>query len=361
MKKIFILGALAAFALTSCSKESSDAIPEGATGIEFRGTIEKTRASLVGSKEEMASFFVEAYQTPNMAAGLAGINALGFMQAPVYLSGASWTYAPKKYYPTNGDMVNFYAYHPIKDINLTGLTAAAGVVSFTYTVPVKQDENNTSTDLLVSAALQNVSNGSSTTPVAFTFDHALSSATFSARNTNAAGSELVYTIESISLVGVDNTGKFTYNNLYDGGLTPAQLIGSWSDNTAIDQTYLAGINASGVAVTPVGTAGAWAKLLSDNDYMMVLPQDLTAGTLTNGLPTSPADGSFVAVKFSLRDGTGAYIYQNKVRYISLTHTFVMGKCYNFQIDFGPGTDGDLVPIELDVTDVNAWDDIDQTI
>lgn len=356
MKKIFILGAVAAFALTSCSKESSDAIPEGAMGIEFRSTIEKTRASLVGSKEEMASFFVEAYQTADMSS-LAGINALGFMQAPVYLSGTSWTYAPKKYYPTNGDMVNFYAYHPIKDINLAGLAAANGVVSFTYTVPVAQNANNTSTDLLVSAALQQDAATNGVNPVAFTFDHALSSATFSARNTNAAGSELVYTIESVSIMYADNTGKFTYDNTYNG--TTVTTIGSWSDNTAVDQTYLAGINASGVAVTPVGTGGAWAKLLSDNDYLMVLPQALTGGTVTSG--TANTDGSFVAVKFSLRDGTGAYIYNGKTRYIPLTHTFVMGKCYNFQIDFGPGTDGDLVPIELDVTAVNAWDDIDEPI
>lgn len=350
MKKIFIFGAMAVFAMTGCSKENGNDVPQGATGVEFRGTIEKTRASLIDNSSELSSFFVHAYQAN--ATSQATTDAFGFLEAPVYRTGGSdWAYAPKKYFPTNDDFVNFYAYSPIKDVNMADFTTASGEASFTYTVPVEQQKSNTSTDLLVSAALEKISTDGT---VAFMFDHALSAATFSARNSNPVGTELVYVVESVTIMAADNTGTFTYNNDYDGGTTPAELIGEWSDNDSYDQNYQAGINASGVAVAPVGASGAYAKLLSENDYMMVLPQALTAGTLDTDGVTPMNDGAYVAVTFSLRDGTGAYIFNGYTRYIPLTHTFVMGTRYNFQISFDPGTDPALVPIEMTVTGVNDW-------
>ncbi len=186
MKKIIFFAAMAATVLaTGCSNEGGAQSNDGdANAIEFRGVVDKaTRATTVGATAELTNFFVHAGAHANGAA----IANLDFMEAAVYKNGAAWTYAPEKYYPTNGDEINFYAYAPVKDVNMTtAMGVASGKVQFGYTVPANQKVNNTAVDLLVANVLDNTAGATPPAPpVAFTFNHALSAVTFSAANRNA--------------------------------------------------------------------------------------------------------------------------------------------------------------------------------
>jgi hypothetical protein len=358
MKKTLFFTAIAAAVLTTgCSKENGAQPAEGdAKAIVFRGVVDKaTRATAVGSTTELTSFFVHG----GVRAGGAAMADLNFISAPVYKEGSAWTYAPTKYYPSNGDAVNFYAYAPVKDVNMatTGVVVANAAAEFGYTVPANQKVDNTAVDLLVASALNQVAQ-TTPTAVAFTFDHALSAVSFSAANRNAttgAGSEMTYVIHDISITKLDNTGTFAY---------PFSAT-SWTPAGTKNQTYVAGIPEAGVALEAIGAAPAPAqKLLSANDLMMVLPQAVTAGTLKPD-NTPLVDATFVEVTYSLKDGSGAPIFSNAKRQLTLPANFKFeaGKRYNFEFDFGSaGTPGSPnTAISFDVTQVNNWADINQVI
>lgn len=342
MKKIIFLAVAAVFVMASCSKNESQGVAKENNAIEFRSVVEKTRASLVDGVDDFTSFFVQAYAADHT--DLTGVVALDYMEASVYYNGAAWTYAPTKYYPTNGNEVSFFAYAPVKDVNMGTWTVADGVVSFEYEIVADQSESNTATDLLVSEILeQTAADGD----VVFQFNHALSAVTFSAENKNAATTGLVYTIESIELVNLANAGTFTY---FDGTDAAA-----WTNNDTFDQTYVPGINESGIAVLP---GAASKKLLSKNDYMMVMPQEPEWAEIENNLPKAgDEDKSYVIITFSLRDGAGEYIYNSYDRHFTLTgFEFEMGKCYNFTFEFDA-----LDAIVLDVADITDWTNTDEPL
>jgi hypothetical protein len=304
MKKLFLLAATAATILSAgCSQDEGVQllVENQPQSIEFRGVVDKsTKATTVAQTSDLTNFFVQAGQH---GTGVAPAN-LNFMSAAVYNEASTWKYAPTKYFPANGDEVDFFAYAPIKDVNMTTDLAISGsTAAFGYTVPVAQNANNTAVDLLV-ASVTNATSG----PVAFTFAHALSAVTFSAANCEDTDSELIYTISSITLKERDNVGTYTYGT-------------GWSDNAATDVDYLAGLPASGVALVPVSSTGSVAKLLSENDVMMVLPQ--------------AADAGEIEVIFSLKDGAGNDLFTDESRTLTLPSpfSFEAGKMYDFQFEF----------------------------
>lgn len=331
---IFTAVAVAAVLATACTKESAPATTGNA--IEFRSLLDKnanSRASLVENIGEFTSFFV--------AAGLNVQNEqneyeLGFMQSPVWRTrdeqdgSIFWNYSPKKYYPADGTAINFFAYAPIKDVNMDNYAKLhidpndADEVWFEYTVPKEQSKSNTAVDLLVASVLGAVSG-----EVELDFKHALSAVTFSAANTNPTGSELVYVIHGIEITALDNEGTFTYPLTWTplGNITP--------------ENYKAGIPKSGVALMnpdpdPDPDHG-YENLLSANDIMMVLPQS----PQTKSAPPSDTDPgdtqtyAYVKITFSVKDGSGNFIYENHKRYLPLPETFIFKPetFYNFQFRF----------------------------
>lgn len=323
MKKIFFFAVSTAVLMSGCSEFTDDASGIAETNaIDFRPVLEKTRASVVGSTNELTSFFVQADKGTDYD--------FSFLKASVYKESSSWVYAPKKYYPTDGSSVNFYAYSPVKDVNMTSdLVNTGGSVTIGYTVPNDQSGLNTAADLLVSSKT-NVTGGE----IDFIFDHALSAVTFSAKNSNATTSELTYVVSNIEITKLYNVGTYTYS----GGT-------SWT-STGSTVTYKAGVPASGVAVVPGGTGATTVNLLSANDVMMVLPQTPTLAT-----SSTPSAGALVAVTFSLKDGGGQYIYQNEVRnlFMPANFAFVKGTRYNFEFEFVASN-----AIVLNVTSLTGW-------
>lgn len=91
--------------------------------------------------------------------------------------------------------------------------------------------------------------------------------------------------------------------------------------------------------------------------MIVLPQEpVSLGTFTAGVAND--DGTYVEVTYSLKDGSGAYIYQNEVRKLALPagFEFEAGTRYNFEFEFAAAD-----AIVLTVTAVNSWTDTDETL
>jgi hypothetical protein len=360
MKKVIFCAAIAATVLaTGCSKEEgTQTTNNDANAIEFRGVVDKaTRATAVVT-DEFTSFFVHG----GVHATAAAPTDLTFLEASVYKDGSAWTYAPMKYYPTDGKEVDFYAYAPVKDVNMTAdVAVVSGKVQFDYTVPVDQKVDNKAVDLLVASVVNQKAPvpPAVAAPVAFSFNHALSAVSFSAANRNAitgAGSELTYVINDISVTALDNEGTFAYPI----AVSPAT---SWTPVGDQNQTYIAGLPEAGVALEAIGLAPAAAqKLLSANDLMMVLPQAVTPGTLDVDGVTPLNDGTYVAVTYSLKDGAGVPIFTDAVRYLTLpsNFTFEAGKRYNFEFEFG-GASNPMTAISFTVTEVVAWADAPNTV
>ena len=336
MKRTVIFAALtAALLTTACSHPKDSSSANEGNAIEFRAVIDKTRASLVTATQNLTSFFVQA--------GMTGDSNLDFMSVPVWTAdqGATWNYAPVKYYPATGT-VDFYAYAPIQDVNMTSpLDNSAADCTFDYTVPNDQSVINTSCDLLVASVL-----GNSASPVALEFNHALSAVTFTASNQNAASTNLIYRIDSIKITELDNEGTFSY------------ATATWSNNSNADVTYVAGIPETGACLRPTGSAD-YFNLLSANDVMMVLPQEPVAlgtiGAITAGVPDD--NGTYVEVTYTLTDATGMPVSGNAsdTRKLALPtgFTFDPGILYNFQFDFGAPGSSSVNPISFSVT-VNDW-------
>ena len=314
MKKLLILAAAAAVGLTSCSKEDGARTHEGGEVIEFRGVVEKTRASLTDT--DFRSFFVSAFRADEAA-------TFGFLNASVYKNGAAWEYAPEKYWPIDGTAVSFFAYAPVKDVNMTTPLATDG--TFGYTVPADQSNNNHAADLLV-ASDSDVTATSNGGAVVLEFDHALSAVNFTAENLSTNPAELMFTVRAAELVALNTVGTYTYGTGWSALGTPLDYKSS-------------------VRNTAVGV-GETEQLLSTNDFLMVLPQVVDPATQN------------VKITFSVKDGEGQYIYEDAELVLDFPagFEFVAGKRYNFTFTFDATSNGGLLnPIMFTVT-LNDWED-----
>ena len=405
MKKSILFAALAAAVIaTGCNtNEEAQPVVNEEGGINFRTIVDKgTRATTIEGTADLTSFFV--------AANKANEEGLGFLEAAVYKNSTGWTYAPKKYFPTDGANLNFFAYYPIKDLNMTTALASTGVgaatTTFGYTVPADQKTaraagDKLAQDLLVAATL-NQGVVASDGDVELKFFHALSAVTFSAKNSYPATgefSELDYTIENVQIANMANTGTFTYRAFAND----AAVTTSWAPvftATAL-KTYVAGLPEAGVSLV---SGGVVKKLLTNNDVMMVMPQNnlslataaevaaarveyktaytakfneiyaATAGTpaVKAAAATAAAvlaateavedelDGKgYVEITFNLKGGDGQYLFPvGSKLYLALPAAFVFeaGTRYNFNLVFGAddNTGSKLDDITFDVT-VEAWD------
>lgn len=116
-------------------------------------------------------------------------------------------YSPKMFYPTNGNTVNFYAYHPFG--SASDLTTA---IPFS----VKADQT-AATDYLNSDLLYSQKTGVARTSSAelLTFNHKLSKLTFTVKKGEGAS------LEGLSAIEIQNTLPETSLKLEDGTITAA--------------------------------------------------------------------------------------------------------------------------------------------
>lgn len=326
MKKLFILAAVAAVAMTGCSNENGNNGAVSGNEITMRAIVDKnaTRASAM-TTDRFTSFHV-------MASHLSTPNDL-YLNTAVWYNAVDdeWAYAPKTYYPSDGYNLRFYAYSPISDKNIVAqiFDYAGGTLS--YVVPADQRTDVTSIgtvaeDLLVADLIEQNSGD-----VNFEFRHALSAATFSAANTNHENQELVYVIKDITIKDLYTSSIYDYD---DAAWGPAFTNGN----------YVAPIPEGGVALEPLPNATiTYTPLLTNNDFLIVMPQ--------NDVPnTSNAE---VVVTYNLRDGIGNYIEENAQLNFSFPtgFSFEIGTRYDFQFKFNA-----LEAITMDVKPLEGWTD-----
>ncbi len=303
MKKRHLLGlfAMAAFAFVSCSQdEVVSQSPDVNKAIEF-GTYVGRDASSRASEikiENLAikGFGVFAYHTTgNFVEGddqnttdVEVASSCNFMfnqlvhgkkggttEAPTYATD-SWEYSPLKYWPNNtSDKLTFFAYAPYEagsngNIILPS-TAPEGVPSLTFNVGTDVEKHQ---DLLFTLPqLNKVNNNSS---VDFAFEHALARIGFKAEVSDELDEYTTITIKKVELIG-----KF-----YSKG-TMSLKDGSWSPES----------QSNNITFKLESTANDFAdegnifgkdniterQLNSNNNYIMIIPQDFTVNGIDSPL------------------------------------------------------------------------------
>jgi hypothetical protein len=202
-----------------------------------------------------------------------------------------------------------------------------------YTVPVTPAGLKLPEDFLIASARQS---SSENTTVEMNFRHALSMASFAARNTSR---NVNYVIDGIELLHLKNAAALDMAEIADKADVYWQSHGG-------DATYSAGIPSSGIWLKPQGGSAAYIPLTSAAGYIPVLPQSVMANGLTDG--SAPAlkvsyhtysktaaggKGQYKIFPFPSTHGRG--VTRGKPTYPAAgDFVFQMGRSYHFLFDFG---------------------------
>lgn len=234
--------------------------------------------------------------------------------------GTTWTYNPKKYWPTEGH-IDFLAYAPhVDDKTLNGSS-----IEFTVAKNVAEQK-----DLLwANAKDQKKANNSGVNKVKFTFNHALAKIGYSLKQKEAYDKTTI-TVTSIKLVGSDPKGAFYTKGTIN--LSEAnESKNLWTPDESVEKQNFDWFTGSAVLTTDAANNNNAA-----DNYLFVIPQDFSA-TATNNLS--------VVVEYSVKtDGTAEL--KNKVTK-TISANFLQGKAYMINLIIG------LTPIEFDAT-VDTW-------
>ena len=286
---------------------------------------------------------------------------------------AAFTYSPLKFWPLTG-VIDFFAVSP-KD-------AYSDDASTTLTYNVTDVNATNHTDLLFARAL-NKTRPNTATRVQLDFKHALSQIRFEARS---AHQSMNFAVSSIELVNVLPNGTV---NVASTGTNPWNIPSTMStagnglvwtaSGTALDYSF--GLASTGSAVTDttvVYHATNYVDLIAkDNNIatgaLMIIPQALTAGTVTDakgitsigGLDSAPTgytyttlnEGSYIRVTYAAYDAaTGTeLIPAGTEQVIPIAADFKPGVKYTYQLTLK----GILQPIEFEAK-VEEWFSNDKT-
>lgn len=335
MRKSLLLAAAAAVVLAGCSQDdvvNSGVDQNNGTPIEFRTVTNKTRATESTDGNNIGDFRVSANKV-----GTYVNPAFSFMQdIAVLKTGASWSYAPLKFFPNDGTVIEFFAYSPSGSVNVsTAMTSESASVNsvqkskLSYTVPVL-GETKKAEDFLVSVAIGSKDNVDQ--KIQMNFTHALSMATFAAKNISKGMTLIVDTIE-ISDLGV--TADLTLD-----AASAATTKFAWTTPANQSSTYGVALPTDGVPVLPESADDKGFKtLLPTNEGLMILPQTVSASTV-------------FTVRYRAVDADNITIGRESAEFQLLGQTFELGKKYTFNITF----EGTFKPLVFDGIDVEPWVD-----
>ncbi|MFV0328028.1 MAG: fimbrillin family protein [Bacteroides xylanisolvens] len=320
MRKSLVMAAVATMVLAGCSQDDglNSGVDQGnGTPIEFRTLTNKTRTTEM-DKDNIGDFRVSA-----MKEGSSTFDVMENMAVLRTIGLDTWTYSPIKYYP-NADKSIFFAYSPSGSVNVSSFGASAvDQAVIEYTVPLIETDTKKAEDFLV--ATTTVAKADYNRAATMSFKHALSMATFAAKNTSNAAT---FVISKIELIDLTNKGTLTA----DGATL------TWATTGTQDLAYEASLPKAGVSILPGGTSAIAQGLTSANEGLMILPQDAKA---TTG----------VKVYFNAVDGEYENLFpinNSKVFTLPAGFKFEMGKKYAFEFTFDK-----LNEIEFDV-EVGTW-------
>ncbi|MDD3668598.1 MAG: fimbrillin family protein, partial [Bacteroidales bacterium] len=209
MKKLFLLVAIAALGLASCSEESFDQVSQkDSNQIGFKTMVGMN--SIFKSTElnntAFTEFWVSAYRTvgdvnyDSTQTLIPYINNLRVVK--INQATNEWNYTGNYYWPLS-QKLNFFA-HNAGASSVMPTNQFSNFPSFTFT----QDFTSASTqkDVVIARALNQTSMA---TPVALTFNHVLCQINFSLRGADD-GPE--YVIKKIEVLGIRETGTFRFRD-----------------------------------------------------------------------------------------------------------------------------------------------------
>lgn len=342
MKKTLILAAVAAFTLSSCSKDT----PVDVTGtnealgneISFRTTLNKSDDAIDDPQTRVAhanaldlnnfTLFAKKWSSNTTGVKGAGFDFMNFFSvgrqqnigAPS--GGDRYVYYPIKHYPsTTGEGISFFAYTPAGSISvsgdnvtqphaISGATGDAATMVFDYTVPVTfVEERQNQEDFLVAAYKQSSAVGGA---VKLNFKHALASISFAASNLSEGTGFVAHKIELINFANTatltlspgavgTTASSFTWSSVagtqtYPGNTSPyirnktytVNILGYGDALTASDGFSIDSIKQdiyAGAYIPPRSNGGTakTIQLTSSNEHLMMLPQRLQASNNGSGM------------------------------------------------------------------------------
>ena len=395
-KKLFFL-AVAGLALASCSNDETVAVNNG-DAISFRTTVAgQTRAADI-TTANLSSF--KAYAIVN------GTSNVYFTEDVFTKEGSTFNSANKHYWPSSGAL-DFFAYAPTSNTQLTGHSSETLV----FTVTPSPEDISTQVDLVVANTNNKSKDGVYNTTkhygadgIPLNFRHAESKVVVRFKN---GQSNLKIDVQAFKIVNVDGSGTYTYtaasNTSTDGNDNGTRLTNQWTENTTYNTTYTGTPGAMNQLAPSTTTAvylqddGTATTTENANLAMILIPQTTTAvaAYTANTVDAAlEANKSYIAVKMiirnndSLDDGTDSPSTNTKGTIIAnctgdgdwaiwpVAFTWTPGMKYIYTIDLGDGGywekehvagDTDLDPVLdgavikfVDVT-VDTWADGGETV
>lgn len=254
MKKI-LLTAVAALAIVGCTQnEEIEKVGEKAE-INFGTIVSKTTRAAVTDDTALqgTGFTVYAYNTEQVITDADTKLGSAFMSGVEVTHSESWAVTGGPYYWPYSGKVQFFAYATDAAVKNYKVAANAKYPTLEYTIAA---EASAQKDFVVAKSMDE-SKPKTNVSVNLQFTHALTQVNFSAKGSN---DNLKYTISSISIEGLANTGTYSFAD------------NTWAvTGTAGTYVYPTAENAS-VSGTKVTT------LDQSKGALMLMPQAMTANS-----------------------------------------------------------------------------------
>ena len=305
MRKLLVLAAAAAVAMSSCSNDGNAPGTSVTSGkaLSFSTFVEKTtrgQNAVLSTKYPVnGQFLTMAYNTGTNALSAASPYSFNYMRGVVTYDGSGYNYYPTHYWPET-DKISFFAVHPADNnilkyttpttLSTTALpTQGLPVVGFTVNKdPLAQ------ADLMMASAVDQTLTGSAGT-VSFAFSHQLTRIGFMAKLKEDYGSKGDYIrIDSIVVSNVADSASFSFGNT--GAIT--QSAPAIKNRKSFTLQSLSNMKNSGY----VSSTTADSVNLK-NSYLLMIPADYSSVTGT-APQTKPATIT-VTYDVECADGTKA--------------------------------------------------------
>lgn len=315
MKTKFFFLAVAAVALASCSNDETVEVNQG-DAISFRPFVANvTRAADAHFNASGDQFKVTAFET-------GGVANTYFSDVVFQGDGTTFTSTTNKYYWPSGYNLDFWAYAPVSNDQITYVLKADDATNYykKFTVtpsPTASDQ----VDLVYArtndwgkAALQTGTAathqiGSTYTGVTINFRHAESKVAIALLNSN---SNLKFTVSNVVIGNVDGTGTFVFGETSTDGQDDANITSGWTPSGTTTAVY-------SQSISPYVVTGSGVQQGVD---MILIPQTLSKQTVYGAAtaydydtpantPNSIFKGAYIAVDLKIQNnatgGDAAYI------------------------------------------------------
>ena len=358
MNKNLLFIAAAALMITGCSEESvvDSEINKMSNAIGF----DTYKSVTKGNPEDNNGEFIEDGNTFGVTAFISGTSTSPYMGyaekgASIKSDGTKWGYVnanEQAYWPTKGETLDFYAYSPFGNDAITQTFDKTNGLTINYTVPALEKDQ---VDLMFASKI-GVAKPTASNSVELPFKHALTQVHFG-----------IATKTDRLKVDVDASG-IVLNRINSKGTFAAQTE-VW--DPLADLTNYIVTSAAITAGYEVNKTTKYAKIGTDTEALMLLPQAFVAATVDAEGAVVGTEGSYLTINCKiyqeLGDGTKVYLHGTEAASAIINVPFssvgmvkdvsaevwLRNKKVTYNLLIGAGGAGGLDPIEFTTT-VEEW-------